>query len=106
MLRFAIIAALFGIIIFGALNLLGGSATARRAFGQPPPPATTGGCKISGCNSELCVDRRQNVFTTCEYRQEYGCYRTARCERQSTGLCGWTSTAGLSACLEVNRSGT
>lgn len=105
MLRFAIIAALFGVIIFGALNVLGGSVSAKRAFGQPPPPTASGDCKVSGCSSQFCVDRRQNVFTTCEYRQEYGCYRTARCERQVSGGCGWTPTAELTACLTANAPG-
>jgi hypothetical protein len=39
------------------------------------------------------------MASTCEYRAEYACYRTAVCERQSNGACGWTENAALKACL-------
>ena len=57
-------------------------------------------CKIAGCSGQLCVDKNaEDIITTCEYRPEYACYKTARCERQSGGNCGWTQTAELSECI-------
>lgn len=58
-------------------------------------------CKIAGCSGQLCVGTDSpDIITTCEYRQEYACYKTARCEKQSTGLCGWTQTQELFKCLQ------
>lgn len=48
-------------------------------------------------------------ISTCEWREEYACYRTAICERQVGGNCGWTSTPELTQCLEdagVDTNGT
>jgi hypothetical protein len=54
-------------------------------------------CVKTGCSGQICAD--ENVFSTCEFRPEYACYREATCERQDDGTCGWTETAELSACL-------
>jgi hypothetical protein len=54
-------------------------------------------CIKSGCSGQVCSD--QNVITTCEWREEYACYRTALCEVQPSGACGWTQTEELKACL-------
>ena len=60
----------------------------------------TGSCVIGGCSSQLCVDSAHgDVVSTCEYREEYACYKTAICERQSTGQCGWTKLKELNQCL-------
>jgi len=57
-------------------------------------------CKIAGCSGQLCVDKNaEDIITTCEYRQEYACYKNARCEKQSDGQCSWTQTAELSKCI-------
>ncbi|MBI2984824.1 MAG: hypothetical protein HYY50_04340 [Candidatus Kerfeldbacteria bacterium] len=58
---------------------------------------TREGCVVTGCSGQVCSD--QEVVTTCEYREEYACYRTARCERQQNGECGWTATDKLQSCL-------
>jgi len=58
-----------------------------------------GGCHIGGCSGQLCTDR-EDVNTTCEYLPEYACYGNAVCDRQSNGLCGWTQTSELAACLQ------
>lgn len=63
----------------------------------PPPPPTAGACRPTGCSGQVCSD--EDVITTCEFRPEYACYRTARCERQPGGACGWTMTPELVACL-------
>lgn len=62
------------------------------------PTFTAGGCFVGGCSGQICSDR-QDVYTTCEWREEYACYKTARCERQKSGQCGWTPTSELNACL-------
>jgi len=67
------------------------------------PPAN--GCFIGGCSSQICSDE-PGVVSTCEYREEYGCYRDATCERQINGKCGWTMTGSLRACLDQARKNT
>ncbi len=63
-------------------------------------PKTSGSCIVGGCSGQLCVDAAQgDVASTCEYRDEYACYKTATCERQQNGQCGWTQTATLNQCL-------
>lgn len=54
-------------------------------------------CKPTGCSATVCSD--QEVMTTCEYKPEYECYKTAVCARQDDGQCGWTKSAELDACL-------
>lgn len=57
-------------------------------------------CIAGGCSGQLCVDASEEPpITTCEWRPEYDCYRTAICERQANGACGWTSTPELTQCL-------
>lgn len=63
-----------------------------------PTPAP-GKCYVGGCSMQICSDR-PDMVSTCEYREEYACYRTAVCERQQSGECGWTPTAELTACLK------
>ncbi len=75
---------------------------------RPTAPAPTrptpskGACLPAGCSSQLCVDadKAADTVSTCEFRDTYVCYRTARCERQTTGECGWTQTPALKACLQ------
>lgn len=63
-------------------------------------PVTGGGapCFKGGCSGQLCSDQ-EGLNSTCEFRPEYACYRTAECARQADGTCGWTPTAELTACL-------
>jgi thiol-disulfide isomerase/thioredoxin len=56
-------------------------------------------CVKGGCSGQLCVEEGSDDVTTCEWRSEYACYASARCERQSSGQCGWTQTLELQACL-------
>jgi hypothetical protein len=55
-------------------------------------------CYVGGCSGQFCSDQ-EGLISTCEWRDEYACYDTATCERQPDGLCGWTPTAELDACL-------
>jgi hypothetical protein len=64
-----------------------------------PEKPTQKGCYRGGCSGQLCTDRA-DVITTCEFRAEYACYTTATCERQVDGMCGWTLTEEVRACLK------
>jgi hypothetical protein len=56
-------------------------------------------CNVGGCSGQLCSDQEGGGISICDWRDEYACYQTATCERQGDGLCGWTETAELNACL-------
>jgi hypothetical protein len=60
--------------------------------------APVGRCFVGGCSSHICSDR-DDVISTCEWRPQYACYRSATCERQANGQCGWTMTSALQQCL-------
>jgi len=62
-----------------------------------PAPTTGKPCVAGGCSGQICAD--ESVVSTCEWRPEYACYKSATCERQADGKCGWTKTAELEACL-------
>lgn len=63
-----------------------------------------GPCYVGGCSSELCTETKGQV-SACLYSESYACYRTATCERQPSGSCGWTPTTELNKCL-ASKSGT
>jgi len=58
-----------------------------------------GACKVTGCSGQLCSDKE--IFSTCEYKESYTCYKSAICERQQNGECGWTLTPKLAQCLGI-----
>jgi hypothetical protein len=58
-------------------------------------------CFVGGCSGQVCSDE-PGVITTCEFLPEYACYKTATCEKQDDGHCGWTQTTELQACLAAN----
>ena len=63
------------------------------------PPVTGGGkCFVGGCSGQVCSDQ-EGMASTCEYKEEYACYKTATCERQTGGACGWTETPTLNQCI-------
>ena len=62
------------------------------------PAGAYDGCVITGCSAQVCAE--EEVFTTCEFRPEYACYREAVCGRQQSGECGWTQSEILQSCLE------
>jgi hypothetical protein len=57
------------------------------------------GCAVSGCNNEVCVDKDTLLIRVCEWKEEYRCTSKATCEKQANGLCGWTHTPTIDACL-------
>lgn len=54
-------------------------------------------CRPTGCSGEVCSD--EDVVSICVYRSEFACYKTAKCERQKSGKCDWTTTPELKQCL-------
>jgi hypothetical protein len=61
------------------------------------------GCFVGGCSGQICSND-PNALSTCEYSESYACYKSARCERQADGQCGWTETDSLKACLSKSGS--
>lgn len=55
-------------------------------------------CRVTGCSGQICSD--EEVITTCEYRPEYACYKTAFCEPDREGACGWRIDSELRTCLD------
>ncbi|MBI5645262.1 hypothetical protein HY970_04185 [Candidatus Kaiserbacteria bacterium] len=70
--------------------------------GRMPTNNVGEGCALAGCSSIVCASAEDasTIITTCEYRAEYACYKTARCEKQANGTCGWTQTNELKSCLK------
>jgi hypothetical protein len=67
---------------------------------SPDQAAPGGACQTQGCSNTICGEPSDSqVMTTCEWRAQYECYKSAACERQPDGKCGWTQTAALTACL-------
>lgn len=70
----------------------------------PPLPTTItslGSCIKTGCNGEICQGTGDEaVYSICLWKEEYNCYKTAKCEVQSNGKCGWTINSELTNCLE------
>ncbi len=60
---------------------------------------TAEGCARTGCSGHICANAGEDIVSTCVWREEYACYKTARCEKQTDGKCGWTPSAALSDCL-------
>ncbi len=61
---------------------------------------SVGGCFVGGCSGQICSDQK-DIASTCEWRESYACYRSAKCERQQSGQCGWTETSELKMCLSA-----
>jgi hypothetical protein len=70
---------------------------------QPQKPIVDPACKLGGCSAELCIGPNDSGVSTCIWRPEYACYRSATCEPQARGRCGWAQTPELMACIEAAR---
>lgn len=66
-------------------------------------PEPTPACHVGGCSGQLCVGPGDPDITTCEWRDEYACYKTATCEPQANGKCGFTQTEELRNCIAAAR---
>lgn len=95
------------VVIIGVVALVGWKM-AKTTPQQPipdkamvsPTPITGKGCKRGGCSNQLCLDASApEVVSTCEYREEYGCYQKAECRQQENGECNFTLTPELTNCL-------
>ena len=65
-----------------------------------PAPGEPGGaktCMKTGCGGTICAS--EEMMSTCEFKPEYACYKTATCEWQANGGCGWRESPDLTACL-------
>jgi hypothetical protein len=71
----------------------------KRAKLTLPNGTTTESCYIGGCSGEICSDSK-DIVSTCIYKEQFACYKSAKCERQKSGLCGWTESKELQACLQ------
>lgn len=58
----------------------------------------SGECIVTGCSGQVCA--KEEVVTTCEYKEIYSCFKSATCKIQSNGECGWTMDEELSSCLQ------
>ncbi len=56
-------------------------------------------CYVGGCSGEICSDT-DGMASNCIYREEFACYKTTKCERQTNGKCGWTETAEFKSCFQ------
>ena len=87
----------------GVVGLLFATACADQSDDGTTHPGdgeiTLDGCKVAGCNNEACVSVTEEIFTACEWKEEFACYQAATCERQRDGVCNWTTTPQLQACL-------
>lgn len=76
----------------------------RQGTDKSPSPSK-GKCVVGGCSGELCVDASLGgVASICIYREEFMCYKSAACEKQADGRCGWTQTEDLKSCIAAKRS--
>lgn len=74
-------------------------------FNATPKTSTNSGklstnCKIAGCSGQFCISNdSEPEFSTCEYREEYTCLKYSVCEKQASGICGFTPTDDYLSCL-------
>jgi eight-cysteine-cluster-containing protein len=87
-------------IILVSILLIGVSVN---AFPKDRPPVK---CVKGGCSGELCVEEGDDVLSTCEWRNEFECYREATCKEQFFGRCGWVMDQKLRECIREKRSQT
>lgn len=100
---FGIALAVGGYFLGANKNKTAEAPTSQITSTPTPTPSSVNvgaGCKIGGCSGQICQNETdEGAITTCEYKEEYACYKTAKCEKQANGKCGWTQTADLSSCL-------
>lgn len=65
------------------------------------PSIAKSDCVISGCSSELCVDKKDgDIASTCIWSDSFACVKYSTCERQKDDQCGWTKTEKYQQCLD------
>jgi eight-cysteine-cluster-containing protein len=58
-------------------------------------------CAVGGCSSQLCLsdDLAKDMITTCEWREEYACYKLTSCGCVDN-KCAWKENNEFSGCME------
>ena len=58
-------------------------------------------CSVGGCSGQSCLTNElaQNLMTTCEYKEEYGCYKLTSCGCVNN-KCQWAENSNLNECLD------
>lgn len=58
-------------------------------------------CLVVGCSNQLCLPRGKasSTVSTCEWKDEYGCYSQDSCLCQN-GQCQWAGSPQFVECLE------
>ncbi len=56
-------------------------------------------CIKGGCSGTVCHSKSEQIFTTCEYKAEYDCYRIISCGCIS-GKCQWQKTDEFENCIK------
>ncbi len=93
-----VILVFIGALAFIAIENNGAKPAAQNTPTVNHQQTATPPCFVGGCSNEICSDQ-QGVVSSCIYKAEYSCYKTATCERQTNGQCGWTETVELTSCL-------
>lgn len=62
-------------------------------------------CLRTGCSGQICAG--EPVVTTCEWRDEYACYRESYAQCACiNGSCGWAPNPDLLECISQAQAGT
>jgi len=58
-------------------------------------------CAVGGCSNQICASKEKasDLVTTCEWREEYSCYRMTSCGCIQ-GVCQWKETSEFNECLK------
>ena len=81
----------------------------RQSAQLPPKPViknTTPAkrCIVGGCSGQLCVDATQgDIASTCEWKEEYACYKKGTCGTLPNGSCGWIDMSQINQCIAQAR---
>ena len=61
------------------------------------------GCQVTGCSSHVCANAGEDIITTCEWQDQYACYRQegVQCMQDTDGQCGWVVDEELQMCLDT-----
>ena len=57
-------------------------------------------CVVGGCSGEICTDiKSEPRASICIYREEYACFKYAKCEVLENGECGWQFNEDYNECV-------
>ena len=56
-------------------------------------------CVVGGCSGTVCQSKNaEPIFTTCEWKEEYGCYKQINCKCIES-KCQWDKTQEFDECV-------